>query len=372
MKEELVKILTDNKVEKAKSQEILKTMSTLVDKAKTWEEFGKIVVTSEDDVESMKAAKANRLSIKSERVETEKFIKAARTIVQARMAEDKAEDTAWLKISQLTEAKAKAIEAHLEEQEKFAEKAQEARAKKVYEERYAKLAEVCDDPDIDPSDYPLAEMTDKAFEAIYNGFVAAKKQKIEREAENERLRAEAEALELQRQEEEAEKLAKRNALQKERYDLLSPYAQHGPTVDMLSLAEIEEEYFNQVLTKKKESFAVWKEEQDKKEAERVAQRKELEATRAKQIALEKEIEEKKKAEELERLKKEAAEKLEAQRIADLAKSTDKNRLTVWLNEFTLPDFNDDGLSEATLAVVKDIKTKFAGFEKWADGEIKKL
>jgi fused signal recognition particle receptor len=367
---ELEKITSEIGVDKQNAKVMLESLEALTERVSKWEDLAKVKIESEEDEGGMALSKENRLAIKRDRLEIEKFSDAQRKVIQEKKAPLDAQDKAWLKIKQYFEKQAKEYEAVLEEQEKFAENLAKERASKKLAERKEKLSTVCDDVEI----YPLDTMTDDAFDKIFQSMKALKEKE---EAEAKRLEEERianEKAEKEKAEAEAEKLAKRNALQRERYSLIEPYAQHGPTVDMMGLAELEEDYFIQVLEKKKESYKVWKVEQEQKEQERLAQARALAEAAEKTRKAQEELNKIKEQEEKARKEKEAQElkeRVEAERREkELAKAPDKEKLKLLLNSFTYEPQKVKG--KESQIIYDDILTKFEGFIKWAKKEIEKL
>ena len=95
-----------------------------------------------------------------------------------------------------------------------------------------------------------------------------------------------------------------------------------------------------------------KERIEKEQAE--AERKRLADELAK-----KEAEEKARIEAEERMIKAEEEKAKA-----LALAPDKEKLTVWLNGFKMPDFPSIS-NEQSFSIAKDIEAKFRSFHQWA-------
>lgn len=359
MKSEILEVCKTNKLSKEKTTEIVSMMATLVEKSSEWESKSKVNVTDEEDVDNMTLARTNRLTIKKERGEAEKYIKSKRTEVQAKMAEYTAEDKALLKISQLVEAKAKSIEADLEQKEKFAEIKKAERLKRLVEERRERLLEVVEDPDI----YPLDTMSDIAFETTLESLIAfkEKKEKEEKELEEQRIAAEAAAKEAEE---------KRTNLLKERYDKLLLYEGYGPSIRISDIADLEENVFEGLLQKKKDAKKSWEEDQKNKEQERLAQARALAEIKEKAIKAQKELDEKNKKEAIEKAEKEKAESAAKAEAERLEKAPDKEKLILFVDSFT----STPQILNSTEAnrVYNDILVKFSGFTKWAKTEIDKL
>jgi hypothetical protein len=188
----LLPILQDAGVATAKQQEILTVVGKYLEKVIEWDALANVEVKDHTDVKGMKVASGNRKTIKRERLEGDKFLKAQRELVKEKMAEFKAEDTAYLKIAQYFEQVAKEKEEILEAKEKLKEVWEAEQKKLLAEQREAILKEVVDNPSI----YSAENLPEDAF----NDLVAALKQQkedrikrqLEEEAEAERIRKEAE------------------------------------------------------------------------------------------------------------------------------------------------------------------------------------
>lgn len=190
-----------------------------------------IQVTDATQVTEMKQARAARLAIAKVRQATEK----ARVDLKADvLSMTKAIDGPAKLIKDACEAH----ESRLEEAEKFAERAEAERKGKLAAARSELLRKI----EVDPTPYPLGEMTADAWSQLLDGLTAARdariaaakkaeedriaREKSEAEerarvkAENERLRAEAEARENAAAEErkrvEAERRAAEDKARKER------------------------------------------------------------------------------------------------------------------------------------------------------------
>lgn len=171
----------------------------------------------------------------------------------------------------------------------------------------------------------FGEMSEDDFMALVN---AAIKKRTDHEAEQESIRVENERLKA-----DAEKREKEIADERKKQ------------AEILLKAEAEAEL------KLKEQQEKAKKEQEKADAERVR--------------LEAELQAKKDAEEF---SKAEFARIEAARIAAeeaAAKAPRKEKLTVWVDGFAIPEFADD-------AVAAEISAKFAAFKGWAKGQVEKL
>ena len=192
-----------------RAKELLETFDPIfvaADKMRT--EAEAISVTDATQVTEIKQARVLRLQIKAKRVEVEKVRKTLKeeSLVHGRIIDQMAKV-----ITDLIEP----IENRLEEQEKFAERAEAARKKAIADGRSALLAPFVENVAV----YPLADMTDSAFTELLNGAklaqaakaaaakkaeedrIAVEQARVEEEkrirAENERLRQEKAAAETE-------------------------------------------------------------------------------------------------------------------------------------------------------------------------------
>lgn len=173
---EVKKIAEELGLKAPKVKTMVEAISTLTEKISEWETLSDIVVTSIEQEEEMKQAKANRLSIKNTRLQAKDFISAKRKEVQEEMSEYTKEDKAWLKIWQFFEASADVCEKKLAVAEKFKEVYEAEQKELLRVKRRGTLSLVHDSPD----DYPIEVMTDKAFEDLVESLTALK-EKRERE-----------------------------------------------------------------------------------------------------------------------------------------------------------------------------------------------
>lgn len=176
-----------------------------------------IKVRSEFETDAMKMARAGRLEIKEKRVAIERTRKEMK---ERSLNEGRAIDSVAKELTALLEP----IETYLEDQERFAERAAQARKDQLASARLAAFRQVTQNPwqafagvPADKwNDVSLADLTEDAFAAAYakaEASVAAELARAEAEAakarqeaaERERLRAENEKLRQER--EKAEKAA---------------------------------------------------------------------------------------------------------------------------------------------------------------------
>lgn len=163
-----------------------------------------IEVTSEDDEAGMKEAREKRLALRKLRTEAEAHRKEQKafSLETGRLVDD---------VAKLAKTPAEQAEAHLLEQEKFAERMEEARKAKLKAEREEAIS-----PFIEPgASFPgLAEMDELTFQGLKVSLEDGYKARIEREkreAEEARRREEEEAKERLRLQEVAKREQKMQA-----------------------------------------------------------------------------------------------------------------------------------------------------------------
>lgn len=398
------------RVSDEKREEVTNTLSQIFAGTADWKsQVEAIAVKDPSDKLGMNLAKTARLNAKNARLAAEKLIDQKRDDVQAQMLSFQTEDKLWLKAKQTMQILFKEIESMAEYKEKTAERFELEQHELKIQERLARLASV--NPDITRQEIEL--MSDASFDAFLGGLVKAKED-AEKYAKEEQERQ----IQIQ--------------LKKERDDArFKTFAGTGfvfngekftygkESYDLAKLCEIDDDAFAvtvQEATKKiaecraleikeKERLAAIAKAKEKELADErekaEAERKKAEAERKKQEELA-EIERKKQAEalriqqekaadekkrqdeiiakqkaELEAKQKQeleakqaeekrvAAEKAEADR---LAKAPKKEKLTAWIDALVISA--PSGCEND--ALVTDILAKFAGFKKWAKGEIDKL
>lgn len=194
---------------------IMGVVKTYLEKVQEWDKLATIEVKDHTDVEAIKQAGENRLKIKRERVEGEKFCKAQRARIQEEMAPLKMEDTAYLRIIQYFDEVGKAKEEILKEKEDILARYQQEQLRLLVEGRTKVLSAL----EVDASRYPLAQLDNEAFEDLVAGIKAKKKQeeeaRIQAEKEAEEARLEADRI-------EREKEIKKETFAKRREEM-SPY-----------------------------------------------------------------------------------------------------------------------------------------------------
>lgn len=328
MSTELIKITETSGLEKPKAQHILEQFEGFFKEAEKWrDEARAIVITDVSQKKEMKKARETRLALKDIRVNAEK---ARVRLKEQSLREGKAIDG----IANVIKAVIVPVEQYLEDQEKFAERKEEQRKEKLFQERISRLSQYV--PDI--SLYNIKEMSDEVFEklletsrisheAVIESQKKAEAERLEREAaerkEQERIKLENESLKKEAGERE-------RALEKER-------------------AKAAEE----------KRFA---EEQARKE--RAAREKAESELRAKQEAEERT---RKEAEERERKQKEAEE--EALRQAKLA--PEKDKLFAFSERIRSVE-SPEGLSKAGQEIVKIAEQKLLAISQEIKESLKNL
>jgi hypothetical protein len=380
------------RVSDEKREEVTNTLSQIFAGTADWKsQVEAIAVKDPSDKLGMNLAKTARLNAKNARLAAEKLIDQKRDDVQAQMLSFQTEDKLWLKAKQTMQILFKEIESMAEYKEKTAERFELEQHELKVQERLARLASV--NPDITRQEIEL--MSDASFDAFLSGLVKAKE-----DAEKEAKRV-AQELEFAR-------------LKKERDDArFKEFAGTGfvfngekftygkESYDLAKLCELDDNAFAvtvQEATKKiAECRALEIKEKERlaaiakaKEKELAEEREKAEAEKAKQaealrIQQEKAAAEKKRQDEIiakQKAKLEAKQKqeLEAKQAEEkrvaaekaesdrLAKAPKKEKLTAWIDALVISA--PVGCEEDVL--VADILTKFAGFKKWAKGEIDKL
>lgn len=236
--------------------------------------------------------------------------------------------------------------------EEHSERIETARKAQLAEDRRKLLSDYCDTPEM----YPLADITDIAFNDLLNGFKLQKeaKEKAEQERiEAERLLAEQKEKERIAYEAEQERIRVENEKLKKEAEAKEKELQKERELAAKKLADEQ---------------AKAKAEADKLKAENDAKLK-AEKERADKIAAE--LKAKQDAEA--KAAKEKAD-AEAKRVAEekkAAKAPDKEKLKVWVNSFNINDI-PAGLNNESGIIGLSISNKFDAFKKWANTEIENL
>lgn len=267
---------------------------------------GKVIkVTSEDQVEEMKAAKEIRLALVRVRKEAEK---AKTEIKEPYLRGAQAAQDIFNDIKKITSPE----EDRLKEQEKFAELAQEKRDNERHTKRIEELSKYVDDVSV----YSLRDMPEEVYANLVSDCKIAYEAKIAR-AEQERKEAE-----------EAERVAKLTSARKEK--LVDVWSYLTPKQKTLEFGLLGDSDFEKILAKAKESKKVYEDaqEQIRKENEKLAEAKrkaDEEKAEAERKLREREEAEAKAAAEA-KAKKEAEEKAAAEAKLKALQAPDKEKL----------------------------------------------
>lgn len=303
----------------------------------------------EDNPVDVKIAREVRLALVKNRTASEKVKDQSKATLLA-------ESNLIQSLFNVIKSKSQLLEADFEKIEKAAEIKEAARKTALKEDRTIKLSEF----NIDITAYNLAEMSDDTFNDLLTS-----QQLLKQEREAAAAKAEAERLERERKEaEERERIRQENErLRKEAEEkekqLAAERAAAEAEADRIAkenaakLAEIERQ--NKIAREKAEA------EQRKKDEETARILREQKAAADKLAAelqdkLNKEAEEAKAKRVAENLAKIAAEKA--------AKAPVKEKLTIWVNGFTIPEPPD--------AAGKEIYEKFVAFKQWAAKQIEAI
>ena len=413
-------ILAELGVKEEKAIEISNLLKAIDDKSKEWDALAQVEVTNHEDVASIKLAGKNRLRIKNERLEMEKFIKAKRDAVKEKMEEFVIEDKAYLKVSQYYEKEAKEKEDILKEKEETAIRYAEEQKKILRETRQEKLKEVCDTYAI----FPVETMTEEDFNSMYETYRLAKQKREEEEAERIRKEQEAEAERIRL---EAELEKKKEVFALRRTEMTPYFGVDYVGKGTIDLDTSEEEYQTILSAAVVAYTAHEKALEEERKAKEIAQKEEARkksiqqrlfgiglafngssfvyktvsvnpedlykldekgvdafiATTTKQIAdvraqLQKELEEqeaarqKEIAAQVEQAKKAAqAAKVEVPILSKPAGKSNKDLLSDFIESFSYSEVDATLLKDAQFAAAhKEILDKFAGFKKWGKTLIK--
>lgn len=236
--------------------------------------------------------------------------------------------------------------------EEYSERIEAEKKAQLKIQRTALLSEYCDNPEM----YPLADITQVAFDDLLNGFKLQKEAKEKAELERieaERLLAEQKEKDRIAYEAEQERIRVENEKLKKEAELKEKELQKERELAAKKLAEEKEKA---------------QKEADKLRAENDAKLK-AEKERADKISAEL-----KAKQDAELKAKKEADELEAKRIADekkAAKAPDKEKLKAWVNSFNINDI-PVGLSNESGTIGLSISNKFDAFKKWANSEIENL
>lgn len=326
--------ITVRGLEPASAIALREAFAPLLAKAQEWTASAQAIrVTSADDKAGMKLARDSRLALRSKRIEVEK----TRVRLKAdALAYGKAVDAIANQIKSLIEP----IEAHLLEQETFAERAAEAERKRVAAAREEALRAL----GTDPAAYAdLGAMTEEVWSAALTAAKAAQAAREEAARQAEAARIEAERLAAERAEAERVAREKAEAERAERERLQA------------------------------EENARLRAERDRVEAEHAAERRRIEAeAKAEREAAEKarrEAEQLRAQAERERRGREAAEQKrladEAAERARLANAGDHEKLVALARALRVVD-----LPECSGDVGRDVVARVARMVDWVEARAK--
>lgn len=230
----------------------------------------------------------------------------------------------------------------LEKIEKHFEILEAERKAKLKEDRLLLIADICETPEM----YPLAEMSESAFNQLLDGLKLAKQQKEEAEKraeeeriakekaekeEQERIRIENEKLKKEAEQKEKELMAERDRIEKER------------EAERRAQAKIQDELNAKAEAERKERERIEKELKAKQDAERLAKEKAEAEAKAKEIE-----------------------------AAKAAKAPVKEKLTAWVDSMLITPIGTEKFTQQQINVANEIFGKFSAFKKWAKSEIEKL
>ena len=311
--------------------------------SKMREQLDTVTVADENDKASMKVANTIRLNVRQVRLDAEKTFDAKREAVQAQMIGFKTEDALWLKAKQTMQILTKEIEEVAKLKETTAERITAERKELETQTRIVKVSKF--NPDLHRSEFE--NMSSEMFEMFLTGIERAYNDKIEAEAkaESERLSAiEADRLERERINAENERLAK-EAAEKEKQ------LQAERSEAARKQKELED------AAKEQQRIANEKAAKERAEADRI-----LKIEQEKQAALEAELKAKKDAEIAAQKEAERIENERKEAEAKAAKAPLKTKLTVWVDSFSIAEFESNHTAD-------EIKAKFEAFKKWSKEQI---
>lgn len=324
----LAKVVEQNGLAPTTAKALIETFEPYFGKAdELCAQAAGVRVTDATQVSEMKKSRELRLALKAVRVEAEK---SRKTLKEDSLRMGKAIDG----INNVLLLQIEPVEKHLEDQEKFAERAEAARKEALRQAR----ADVLAPYNVDTSAYSLGEMTEAAFTILFNGTKLAHEAQIEaaRKAEADRIAAEE-----ARKAEEARIRAENERLRKER----------------------------------EEAEKAAKAEREAAEAKLAEERKKAQAEAAAAAeVLRKEREARERIEAENRAREEA----EAKRVADeaaakkkAAAAPDKAKLSAFAAHVRTMDIPDTKSPDA-VAVVKGINARLHDLAKWIDEQAAKL
>lgn len=167
---ELVSVVDGFALSDVKVKEFNDLVNSLIKQEEKWNELSLVDVEDENDEQGMELAKKNRLAIRRERIDAEKFLKSKRDELAELMKVYKDEDDLVRKITQLVSAKAKAYEEGLKAKEDFAENLKLKAEEELLAKRTLEIQDYCDNPSI----YNLGQMTETVYQITLSHLKAEK------------------------------------------------------------------------------------------------------------------------------------------------------------------------------------------------------
>lgn len=222
----------------------------------------------------------------------------------------------------------------------------------------------------------LRNMPDDEYEKLLSSLKSAKN---EYEAEQEKIRQENERLRIEAEKKEKELQAERDRIEKEREVERQKQAKIRAELKAKADAERKEKERIEAELKAKQAKIL---AEQKAEAERLAKieaekqakiqaelKEKADAERKEKERIEAELKAKQEKELAEQKEKELTEKKRIEEEKKAAKAPVKEKLTKWVNSFSI-EIPDSELLNNEIAL--NIKAKFDAFKKWAKSEIEKL
>lgn len=349
---ELQIVPTDYGIEETKANELIGNLPQIkLERSILEKQYEEVVKMDVEDPKSAKTARELRLKIRDNRTKgievwhkaTKEFFLKGGQFIDA--------------IKRMEVAINQRMEETLEQIEKYAEIQEQKRLDEIEQKRISLLEPY---KDFVPFGANIRTISDDDFQKLLYGA------KLQHEAEQERFRKEEEEI---KENERLDRLARERQLE------IAPYVQFLNSE--VSLREMSDEeyktlYFELIEAKKEYDS---KQEEIRKENERLAQEKaeleekakkereeserKLAEEREKQAKLEAELMEKKEAEAKQERGRLAEEERKRKEAEKLAKAPIKKKMQVWINSFELPSIDESNGS------IEEIKNKFDSFKKWA-------
>ena len=346
-------------LEPATEKSLKETFLTYFEQAEEWRSKAlAIQVANVDDKESMKAAKAARLELKSIRCAAEN---ARKKLKEDSLRKGRAIDG----IYNMLEFAIKPLEEHLEAQEKYAVRLEMERMEKRRAERLAALEGLDYTPAVD-----LGQLTEDAWKGLLQDAkdLHQLKKERERKAEEERLAKEkAEAEERERMRLENERLkaeaAAREAVMKAEREAAEKARLEAEKVAAAERAKLEAERAAAEAKARAEREAAEAAARAEREAREAREKAEAEARRLRE---EQEARERAAAE---RVRSESLARAEAERKAKRA--PDKAKLQGYANELLTVELPAVTTAEAG-AVLAEIERRVEDLAAWIESKIENL